>query len=676
MQSINNSISLKVVTLPLDEFVQKGDSVSLQYLPGTNKVQDLAGNIADGFTVDIDTSALVDAPVLQTIVIEGVGSNMIDLDFDMQLLNIYDLTSDNFIFNFSGGAVNFDYASIGGSQVSIHLDRYIQYGETGTVQYVPGVVKLQGLDNNWVLPFTEDVTNNAIDPPVFDSYTISQDGDTIELLCSTELVAIAPDGNDFILNMSGGEVHVTNASVPPDLELELSRYIQYGETGTIQYIPGVNKLQGLFHNYVLPFTESLINNAIAPPVITSAEVGTVSAYSWNFVLDKAIAATMPAASSFSVAGITFASISKVGSNQVELISNEPATYAHGNYSAAYTMPGSNQLQGLNNNYVVSQSPIVVTNNMPVPGPNGDPSSLTLTVISYTQINLAWINGATNHPAYQIWRKPVGGAYTLIDTTAADATTYNNTGITGGNYWTYQVRGVLAGNFSNYSNEASNSIPLVIFKTTETVAWYRSDQLSTITKDGSDFVSRWNDFLGSGRDLIQATGAKQPKWINGDGLLFVPSQTMVASFTFAQPEFVYIVLKTNNATSSILFDGNAGDRMALYYRYSSSKSGIYALGATVLLNDSFILNNNGYVIVRALFDGANSKLIYNNLTPKTGTATSPGSSSANGFRLATYGGTATFAANENVIEAILRKVSDTTQNEADIYNYLSTKYGIT
>lgn len=42
-------------------------------------------------------------------------------------------------------------------------------------------------------------------------------------------------------------------------------------------------------------------------------------------------------------------------------------------------------------------------------------------------------------------------------------------------------------------------------------WWQAD--AGITKDGSDLVSNWADQSGNGRDLVQATGANQPTWID-------------------------------------------------------------------------------------------------------------------------------------------------------------------
>jgi hypothetical protein len=43
-----------------------------------------------------------------------------------------------------------------------------------------------------------------------------------------------------------------------------------------------------------------------------------------------------------------------------------------------------------------------------------------------------------------------------------------------------------------------------------VAWYDASVASSITADGSGYVSQWNDLSGSGFHVSQATGTKQPR----------------------------------------------------------------------------------------------------------------------------------------------------------------------
>lgn len=45
-------------------------------------------------------------------------------------------------------------------------------------------------------------------------------------------------------------------------------------------------------------------------------------------------------------------------------------------------------------------------------------------------------------------------------------------------------------------------------------WHDASNLASITKDGSDLVSQWNDLSGNGNHLTQSTDGNKPKWVSG------------------------------------------------------------------------------------------------------------------------------------------------------------------
>ena len=81
-----------------------------------------------------------------------------------------------------------------------------------------------------------------------------------------------------------------------------------------------------------------------------------------------------------------------------------------------------------------------------PGPTS-PSNLTATAISASQINLAWTDNSNNETGFKVERSAtLNGIYTLIATTATNATTYNNTGLTASTPYFYKVSAInTAGN---------------------------------------------------------------------------------------------------------------------------------------------------------------------------------------------------------------------------------------
>ena len=78
-----------------------------------------------------------------------------------------------------------------------------------------------------------------------------------------------------------------------------------------------------------------------------------------------------------------------------------------------------------------------------------PTGLTATVFSANQINLAWTDLSTNETGFRVLRRPNSSTsssstpWTIVATTAADVTTYENTGLTAATTYTYAVASVNA-----------------------------------------------------------------------------------------------------------------------------------------------------------------------------------------------------------------------------------------
>ena len=90
--------------------------------------------------------------------------------------------------------------------------------------------------------------------------------------------------------------------------------------------------------------------------------------------------------------------------------------------------------------------------------SGVPTSLTVSVISSTQINLKWIapvnNGGAPIDGYKIERKIGTGSYAvLVEDTNNTSVTYNNTGLTASTKYTYRVFARNSVGISSESNEA-------------------------------------------------------------------------------------------------------------------------------------------------------------------------------------------------------------------------------
>ena len=95
-------------------------------------------------------------------------------------------------------------------------------------------------------------------------------------------------------------------------------------------------------------------------------------------------------------------------------------------------------------------------------PPSAPSGLAASVISASQINLAWTDNSTTENNFIVGRSTVnGGPYTDIATVGANVVSYNNTGLSENTTYYYVVRARNAGGDSANSNQASGTTPQTI-----------------------------------------------------------------------------------------------------------------------------------------------------------------------------------------------------------------------
>jgi titin len=87
-------------------------------------------------------------------------------------------------------------------------------------------------------------------------------------------------------------------------------------------------------------------------------------------------------------------------------------------------------------------------------PPDAPENLAATAISQTQINLSWVDNADNETGFQVERSLNGTTFTKIADLAANAISFQNTGLTAATLYYYRVRAVNVAGASGYSNVAS------------------------------------------------------------------------------------------------------------------------------------------------------------------------------------------------------------------------------
>lgn len=90
----------------------------------------------------------------------------------------------------------------------------------------------------------------------------------------------------------------------------------------------------------------------------------------------------------------------------------------------------------------------------IPAP-AQPTNLSATAISDSEIDLTWTDNATSETTYYVERKiGTGGSWSEVQTLNANSVSYNNTSLAAETEYFYRVRCWNSGGYSTYSNTAS------------------------------------------------------------------------------------------------------------------------------------------------------------------------------------------------------------------------------
>ena len=92
-----------------------------------------------------------------------------------------------------------------------------------------------------------------------------------------------------------------------------------------------------------------------------------------------------------------------------------------------------------------------------------PSGLTLSNVKTASMTLNWIDNSTNETGYLIYRSTDGTNYSYVDQTAANATSYNATGLTTGTTYYWRMLAINTGaalSAATTGTQATNTLPVV------------------------------------------------------------------------------------------------------------------------------------------------------------------------------------------------------------------------
>lgn len=149
-----------------------------------------------------------------------------------------------------------------------------------------------------------------------------------------------------------------------------------------------------------------------------------------------------------------------------------------------------------------------------------PTGLSATAASSTTINLSWTDASSNETGFQIERSTTSGSgYTLVTTTAANATSFSNTGLTAATTYYYRIRAVNADANSLYTAEVSattsSSVPAAPTSPTATAQSSSSIQITWTDASNNEtgFEVERSLTSGSGFALVTTTAANATSFTN-------------------------------------------------------------------------------------------------------------------------------------------------------------------
>lgn len=109
---------------------------------------------------------------------------------------------------------------------------------------------------------------------------------------------------------------------------------------------------------------------------------------------------------------------------------------------------------LTNNLPPTLTPTPTPSPTPI-APPAAPTNLNASAVSASQINLTWTDNATNETNFEIQRSTTGsgGPFNPLSTSAANSTSYSNSGLSAGTQYCYRVRASNSGGTSAFTNVA-------------------------------------------------------------------------------------------------------------------------------------------------------------------------------------------------------------------------------
>lgn len=242
--------------------------------------------------------------------------------------------------------------------------------------------------------------------------------------------------------------------------------------------------------------------------------------------------------------------------------------------------------------------------------------------------------------------------------------------------TDKLKSLLGGSFvASFSGQVviNNILYPAILGDGNTVGFYDYLDNFTLTADGVLRVSEWRDKLGGLHTLTTPNVNNQPL-LTSDGILFEGNQRGLSAgaFTFNQPAYFYLVAKQITWTAAEAFGfGNSGVYTGMLAQRTSSPNIAAYAGSYSSLNGNMPLDT--FVIIRLLFNGANSKLQVDATAAVSGNF---GAGAIGGLNLGQIENNMGATTSHICVKGLIaRNHADSEAEETKIYNFLKSYYSI-
>jgi len=213
-------------------------------------------------------------------------------------------------------------------------------------------------------------------------------------------------------------------------------------------------------------------------------------------------------------------------------------------------------------------------------------------------------------------------------------------------------------------------------------WLDASDSDTITKDGSNLVSQWDDKSDEGNDISQATATNKPLWVDSvqNGLPIIRfngsdnyiRRTTYVNGSLSQPNTFFVVCvmpDIASASTAFVFDGGTS-REGFGTKLPASDDD-FNMFAGIELHPTTTVDSTNFLQYTGVFNGASSLFRENQTQLFTGNT---GSNAMDGITLGTAAGLDQFG-NPDIAEILIYNADITGDDLTNIEQYLKDKWAV-